>query len=96
MSIVLRVTLPVEVEYRFVPREPDVGIFRDDIEVDRVEVGGIDVTERGPEAQYPGCAESIDLIRVRVGDQDITRRLTDEDMASIEDAVWQELEALSD
>jgi hypothetical protein len=52
--------------------------------------------ERGPEAQYPGCAESIDLIRVRVGDQDITRRLTDEDMASIEDAVWQELEALSD
>jgi hypothetical protein len=45
VSIVLRVTLPVEVEYRFVPREPDVGIFRDDIEVDRVEVGGIDVTE---------------------------------------------------
>ena len=45
MSIVLRVTLPVEVEYRFIPREPQHGIPRDDIEIDRVEVGGIDVTE---------------------------------------------------
>jgi hypothetical protein len=45
MSIVIRVTLPVEVEYQFVPREPTAGIFRDDIEIERVEVGGIDVTE---------------------------------------------------
>ena len=48
--------------------------------------------ERGPEAQYPGCAESMDIVSVRVGDQDITRRLTDEDMKSVEDAIWETLE----
>ena len=45
--------------------------------------------DRGPEAQYPGCPEGIDIVSVRVGDQDITRRLTDDDMASIEDAIWE-------
>jgi hypothetical protein len=54
-----------------------------------------EAADTGPEAQYPGCAESLDIVSVRVGDQDITRRLTDEDMASVEDAVWQELEALN-
>ena len=48
--------------------------------------------ERGPEARYPGCAEGIDIVSVRVGDQDITRRLTDEDLKSVEDAIWETLE----
>ena len=48
--------------------------------------------ETGPEAQYPGCAESLDIVSVRVGDQDITRRLTDEDLKSVEDAIWETLE----
>ena len=45
MSIVIRVTLPVEVEFEYVPAEPHHGIQHADIEVKRVEVGGIDVTE---------------------------------------------------
>lgn len=45
MSIVLRVTLPVEVEFEYLPAEPENGIPREDIEISRVEVGGIDVTE---------------------------------------------------
>jgi hypothetical protein len=45
MSIVIRVTLPVEVEYEYLPAEPQHGIPRADIEVTRVEIGGIDVTE---------------------------------------------------
>ena len=48
--------------------------------------------ERGPEARDPGCAEGIDIVSVRVGDQDITRRLTDEDLKSVEDAIWETLE----
>ena len=48
--------------------------------------------DTGPEARYPGCAEGIDIINVRVGDQDVTRRLTDEDMKAIEDAIWETLE----
>ena len=48
--------------------------------------------ERGREARYPGCAEGIDIVSVRVGDQDITRRLTDEDLKSVEDAIWETLE----
>ena len=45
MSIVIRVTLPVEVEFEYLPAEPQNGIPRADIEVKRVELGGIDVTE---------------------------------------------------
>ncbi len=45
MSIVLRVTLPIEVEYEYIPPEPQHGIQRAEIEIQRVEVGGIDVTE---------------------------------------------------
>ena len=45
MSIVVRVKLPVEVEYEHIPAEPHHGIQHADIEVKRVEVGGIDVTE---------------------------------------------------
>ncbi len=48
--------------------------------------------DRGPEARYPGCAESLDIVSVRVGDQDITRRLTDEDMAAVEEAIWEAIE----
>ena len=48
--------------------------------------------DRGPEARYPGCSEDIDIVSVRVGEVDITRRLTDEDMASIHDAIWEAIE----
>ena len=48
--------------------------------------------ETGPEARYPGCAEAIDIVSVRVGDQDITRRLTDDDLKSVEDAIWEQIE----
>ena len=45
MSIVIRVTLPVEVEYEYLPAEPQHAIQHADIEIKRVELGGIDVTE---------------------------------------------------
>jgi hypothetical protein len=45
VSIVLRVTLPIEVEYEYIPAEPQHGIQRAELEIKRVEVGGIDVTE---------------------------------------------------
>jgi hypothetical protein len=48
--------------------------------------------DHGPEARYPGCAESLDIVSVRVGEVDITRRLTDEDMASIHEAIWEAIE----
>jgi hypothetical protein len=48
--------------------------------------------DTGPEARYPGCAESLDIVSVRVGEVDITRRLTDEDMAAVEEAIWGAIE----
>ena len=48
--------------------------------------------DTGPEARYPGCPESLDIVSVRVGEVDITRRLTDEDLKSVEDAIWETLE----
>jgi hypothetical protein len=45
VSIVVRVTLPVEVSFEYLPAEPHHGIQRADIDVQRVEVGGIDITE---------------------------------------------------
>ena len=48
--------------------------------------------DTGPEAAYPGFAEGIDIVSVRVGDLDLTRRLTDEDLKSVEDAIWETIE----
>ena len=48
--------------------------------------------ETGPEAQYPGCAEAIEIISVRVGDLDLTRRLTDDDLKAVEEAIWETIE----
>jgi hypothetical protein len=45
VSIVVRVTLPVEVSFEYLPAEPQHGIQRADIEITRVEMGGIDITE---------------------------------------------------
>ena len=45
--------------------------------------------DTGPEARYPGCPEGIDIVSVRVGEVDITRRLTDEDLKSVEEAIWE-------
>ena len=38
----------------------------------------------GPEARYPGCAESAEINAVRVGDLDITEQLDHDDFASLE------------
>ena len=51
-----------------------------------------EAADTGPEARYPGCSESLDIVSVRVGEVDITRRLTDEDLKSVEDAIWETLE----
>jgi hypothetical protein len=48
--------------------------------------------DTGPEAQYPGCAEAIEIISVRIVDLDLTRRLTDDDLKAIEDAIWETIE----
>ena len=45
MTVVVRVTLPVEVSFEYLPAEPHHGIQRADIEITRVEMGGIDITE---------------------------------------------------
>jgi hypothetical protein len=45
VSVVVRVTLPVEVSFEYLPAEPQHGIQRAEIDVQRVEVGGIDITE---------------------------------------------------
>ena len=44
-TIVVRATLPVEVRFAFVPAEPAHGIQHADVEIERVELGGIDITE---------------------------------------------------
>ena len=51
-----------------------------------------EAADTGPEAQYPGCAEGIDIVSVRIGDHDITLRLTDEDMAAVEEAIWETIQ----
>jgi hypothetical protein len=45
MTVVARVKLPVEVSFDYLPPEPHHLIQRADIEVTRVEMGGIDITE---------------------------------------------------
>lgn len=34
--------------------------------------------ERGPEAQYPGCPEAIEIEGIYIGEANITSQLTDE------------------
>jgi hypothetical protein len=45
MSIIIRVPVTLEIEYEYIPAEPHHGIQHADIEIKRVEVGGIDVTK---------------------------------------------------
>ncbi len=45
--------------------------------------------ERGPEAQYPGCAEAIEIEGCYIGRAEITAELTDEAMGEIEAEVWE-------
>lgn len=44
--------------------------------------------ERGPEAQYPGCPEAIEIEGLYIGEANITAQLTDETCGEIEAAVW--------
>ena len=44
--------------------------------------------ERGPDAQYPGCPEAIEIEGLYVGRAEITAELTDEACGEIETAVW--------
>ena len=47
--------------------------------------------ERGPEAQYPGCPEAVEIEGVWIGRVEITAELTDEELDAIADAVLAEL-----
>jgi hypothetical protein len=44
--------------------------------------------ERGPEAQYPGCPEAIEIEGLYVGRAKITAELTDEAIGEIETELW--------
>ena len=44
--------------------------------------------ETGPEAQYPGCAEAVEIGGVFVGRAEITNELTDKEFADIETELW--------
>ena len=66
MSIVIRVTLPVEVEFEYQPAEPpDIGPdarypgCAEAIEISRVEVGGIDVTAGLEQEDFAAIEEAI-------------------------------------
>jgi hypothetical protein len=45
--------------------------------------------ERGPEAQYPGCPEAIEIEGLFIGRSEITAELTDEAIGEIEAEVWE-------
>jgi hypothetical protein len=47
--------------------------------------------ERGPEAQYPGAREAVEIEHVWIGRVEITSELTDEELNDIADAVLVEL-----
>ena len=47
--------------------------------------------ERGPEAQYPGASEAVEIERVWIGRVEITAELTDKELDAIADAVLAEL-----
>lgn len=44
--------------------------------------------ERGPEAQYPGCPEAIEIEGCFIGRAEITAELSDDACGEIEQAVW--------
>jgi hypothetical protein len=44
--------------------------------------------ERGPEAQYPGCPEAIEIEGCFIGRAEITAEINDEIAGQIEKAVW--------
>jgi hypothetical protein len=48
--------------------------------------------ERGPEAQYPGCPEAIEIDGLYIGEANITAQLTDEARGEIEAAVWDKMQ----
>jgi hypothetical protein len=47
--------------------------------------------ERGPEAQYPGCAEAIEINKVWLGTSEISDALSPTELAEIEAEIWRVL-----
>ena len=43
--------------------------------------------ERGPEAQYPGCAECFEITGIFVGEVEITNQLNEKEQAAILEAL---------
>jgi hypothetical protein len=49
--------------------------------------------ETGPEAQYPGAPEQIEIGRVHLNGLDVTNHLTGRETAEIEREVWLQLDS---
>lgn len=52
--------------------------------------------DRGPEAQYPGCPESITIEHVTLNGHNITSLLTEPQFKEIEASVWAAINDLRD
>lgn len=49
--------------------------------------------ERGPEARYPGCPESIEIEHVTLNGLNVTSLLSEAQLQEIEQAIWDYLDA---
>lgn len=49
--------------------------------------------ERGPEAQYPGCAESLEIEHVTLNGMEIAGLLTEAQLSEIEVFIWDYLDS---
>ena len=47
--------------------------------------------ETGPEAQYPGCAEAIEIAGCFIDKTEITAQLTDDECSRIEGYLWEQI-----
>lgn len=45
--------------------------------------------ERGPEARYPGCPESISIEHVTLDGHNITSLLSDDQLKELEEQIWE-------
>ena len=52
--------------------------------------------DTGPEAQYPGCPESITIEHVTLNGMEITSLLTEDQLDELERDVWDEINRLRD
>ena len=52
--------------------------------------------DTGPEAQYPGCPESITIEHVTLNGHEITSLLTEAQLEELEQDIWDEINRLRD